>query len=414
MSIKTTDRSVPSGHPRTRLGVIALVFYLLYMQMFSMFATDMYTPALPSMSAYFATGESLVNLTVMLFFAFMLVGMLLFGPLSDKYGRKPLLCVGCVFYSLASLVCALAFSIWMLLIARIFQALASGMVEVVAMALVKDCFDGRARENVLLWTQALFILGPIAAPLVGGWTLLFFTWRASFFILMALGLFGFLMSLVFKESLPPDQRITGSPLSSFGGLVKVARNRSFTLFMLVTTAFSAVPFTTYLMASPYIYEGHFSLSPQAYSYFFGATAALSVLAVPLYKLTQRWVSLRRMTSVLIVLAGLAGVGILVMGARSVVFFFLCMVVLYITGSMIRPYSTNILLEMCTNDVGAASSLMNFTYIVLGVIGAVPVLLVGEHSTAAIGLLILVGAACSLGLWFVLLRSRCVVSGVKDE
>jgi DHA1 family bicyclomycin/chloramphenicol resistance-like MFS transporter len=382
--------------------------------MFALFATDMYTPALPSLPDYFHASETLVNSTVMIFFLFMLVGMLIFGPISDKYGRKPVLYAGCAIYSLASLSIVFAPSIWVLIIGRIFEALGSGMASVVGMALIKDCFSGKTRENVLLWAQVFFTLGPIAAPLIGGATLLVFDWRATFVILTVLGVFAFVMTIFFKESLPPERRMTGSVLSSFGGLVRVTKNGKFVLFMLISCIFTSVFFTGYLMAAPYIYEGHFGFSPQAYAAFFGATAGVSILGVPLYKLFSRFVSLRVLTPVLIGLVGLAGLIILFLGHLSVAVFFTAMAVSSIVATMVRPYSMNILLEMQTDDIGAASSVMNFTPTIIGVLGTVPVLIIGAHYTVVLGVLIVVGVLISLILWIVLMRSSYTIPKVKER
>ncbi|MDR1082755.1 MAG: MFS transporter, partial [Coriobacteriales bacterium] len=243
------------------MGRVALVFYVLYCQLFSMFATDMYTPALPVLAGQLATSDSLANLTLVVFFVFLMVGMVLFGPISDRVGRKPVLYLGCVLFTLTSLACAFAQNITTLIIARLFQALAAGMIEVVGMALVKDCFDGKTRENVLLWIQAAFVLGPIIAPLIGGQVLIFFSWRATFVVLAILGVFGLLMTVLFRESLLPEQRMSGTLLHSYVGLVRVTRRKPFMLFLFATSVFTALPFLAYLMAAPYVYENFFGFSP---------------------------------------------------------------------------------------------------------------------------------------------------------
>jgi DHA1 family bicyclomycin/chloramphenicol resistance-like MFS transporter len=399
----------PSTKPKARP---ALVFYILYVQMFAMFATDMYTPALPDLITYFATSESLVNLTLMVFFAFMLVGMLIFGPLSDKYGRKPILYAGCALFTCASLACAFATTIGMLIGARIIQALATGMVEVVGMTLIKDCFDGKRRETILLWAQAAFVLGPIAAPLIGAQVLLFFSWRATFVILAALGLLGFGMTAPFKESLPVEARLTeGSLASSLKGLLNVAKSRSFTVFMLVTCVFVALPFMAYLTTAPYIYEGFFGLSAQEFSYCFGATVALSIVGIPLYKLASGRVPLRVLTPALVIISGAAGVAMMLLGRQSLIFFLVCVLILYITSMIIRPYSTNILLEMRSVDVGSASSVMNCSYTICGLLGTLPVILLGADNIGLLGALMLLGALISLGLWVYLVRAKLAVKGV---
>jgi DHA1 family bicyclomycin/chloramphenicol resistance-like MFS transporter len=374
----------------------------------------MYIPSLPILTNFFAVSEPLINLTLTLFFVFMLVSMLIFGPISDRYGRRPILFLGCTCFVLASLACALANSVEMLIAARILQAISAGMVEVVGVALVKDCFDGSTRENVLIWSQVAFVLGPIAAPLAGGLILAYASWQMIFAVLAGLGAVGLVATFFFPESLPPTERVSGALAASFNGLIRVVSIKPFMVFMLVTMVFAALPFTAYLMAAPYVYEVHFGFSPQEYSYFFGATAAFSVLGIPFYKLAKRKVSLRHLTTAIIIIAGLAGLAMLLFAQLSVWVFFASILGFYIVITMVRPYSLNLLLGMCAADVGSASSVINCAYTVCGIIGTLPLIIAGGYYSALTGGLIILGCLISLALWIYLLRSPLLVPGVKDK
>ena len=105
------------------LGMKGMVFFITLTNMFVPLSTDLYLPALPTMSQYFNVSGSLVNLTLVGFFFFFAVGTLLFGPLSDKYGRRIILLVGSGLYSLMSLTCALAPNVYVMIFARVFQGI---------------------------------------------------------------------------------------------------------------------------------------------------------------------------------------------------------------------------------------------------------------------------------------------------
>jgi DHA1 family bicyclomycin/chloramphenicol resistance-like MFS transporter len=405
--------SAPTPPLYSRPKLVFLIFYILFMQMFSMFSTDMYNPALPGMVENLHTTETLVNATIAIFFLFMMVGTLIFGPISDKIGRRPLLIAGSALYAVASAACAFSPNIYALLVARSVQAIAAGMAQVVGTAIVKDLFEGKMRENVLMVTQAFFVLGPILAPLIGGQILIFTTWRAIFVLLIAFGVINVILSCFFKESLPVEERHTGSVLSSLSGLIDVAKSRTFVLFMMATMAFAALPFNTYLIGSSHIYETHFGFTPQQFSLIFGANAALSTCGLLLLKLAQRFIGLKRLTTVLQIVTLAAGVVMVFAGPSYLWCFFPAMLIFNMACVIVRPYSMNILFEMRARDIGSAASFMGVAYSVMGLVGMIPVLL-GADYIISLGVLIVLGVIVSGACWIAALRSGETIPRITEE
>ncbi|MDR0592535.1 MAG: MFS transporter [Bifidobacteriaceae bacterium] len=395
-----------------RRGTPFIVFFLVLLMMFVMFSTDMYAPALPQMAEQFGESESLVNMTVALFFAFNIVGMLVLGPVSDKTGRRPVLFVAIGLFTAASVGCAAAWGIWALIGFRVVQAIACGGIMSVNLAVVKDSFVDGSRVTVLMITQAISVVGPIAAPVFGAQLLVWFSWRATFVVLTVLGLVALGCCVAFRESLAPEDRAPGALVTSLRGLAVVGRNWRFMVFLLATAAFSAMPFNLYLTAAPFIYEGYFGLSPQAYSYFFGATAALAVVGLGVYRLVSRRVSLASLTTVLIGCAGLTGVGLLLVGHASPWAFFLFMLAFQMIGTMIRPYAANVLLSLQETDTGAASSMMNCSLQLLGFAAMMPAVLAGGDYLTSLAILICLGFVISMALWVFLMRSPAEIPHVK--
>ena len=122
---------------------------------FPALSTDLYLPALPSMSEQLNCSVALVNLSLVVFFIFVSTSSIIWGPLSDKYGRKRILLIGVPLYVLSSFFCVLSQSVFQLIAARIFQAIGGGAAMAVNLAIVKDVFPGKKRERTLAFVTVL-------------------------------------------------------------------------------------------------------------------------------------------------------------------------------------------------------------------------------------------------------------------
>ena len=160
--------------PQPKLGAMGLIVFIILANTIIPFSIDMYTPAVPSLPGYFNTTEWMVNFTLMGFFLFLTISSLLIGPISDKLGRKPVLVASIAIYTAGGALCAIAPNILTLIGARLVQATGAGGITSVSMALVKDCFVAERRERMIAIIQVLAVVGPVIAPLVGGFLLRFF------------------------------------------------------------------------------------------------------------------------------------------------------------------------------------------------------------------------------------------------
>ncbi len=397
--------------PQSKLGPAGLIVLLVITGLITPLSLDMYTPAVPHMTEYFDTTASVVNFTLVGYFLFFAVGLLLFGPLSDRYGRRPVLLAGVAGYTAASGLCALAPTIELLIAFRVLQALGAGAMSAVSTAVVKDAFKAEKREAVLSVIQVMFVVGPVLAPVLGALILQVADWRVTFWALAVVGALCIVLAVLFEETLPQRERYCGTVLGSIGKLGTVAKNKGFSVF-LVIVGLCNLPYMAYIAVGSYVYISFFGLNELGYSVYFAVAALLTAGGPFIWLWASKYTSARRFTSILLIVAVLAGVVMLLIGELSPVLFCITFLVFALTESCIRPYSTNILLSQQEGDTGAASSLINFTHTAIGSVGMLMAVLPWPSYVFGIGTLITGVMFLAVIGWAVLLKSRIPLVGIK--
>src|SRR5574340_191554 len=143
-------------------------------------STDLYLPALPALATYFGSDVSRVQLTLSVFLAGFAVAQIVYGPLSDRFGRRPVMLAGLTIYLLASVACAFAVSIDGLIAARFLQALGACAGPVLGRAIVRDVYGPVEAARVLAYISGAMAIAPMLGPMLGGWLTVLFGWRANF------------------------------------------------------------------------------------------------------------------------------------------------------------------------------------------------------------------------------------------
>ena len=392
------------------LGKTGLVLFITLMNMFIPLSTDLYLPALPSMSEIFGVPTALTNLTLVAFFFFYAVGTLFWGPMSDKYGRRKILIIGAALYTASSMICALAPSVYVLIAARVAQGIGAGAITSVSMALIKDCYNGKTRESILAIVQTVSGLAPMLAPVVGAFFLQFTDWRGSFWLLTVAGAACLVLSVFYQETLPEDEKYHGTVFGAIGRLFAVGKNVSFIvpcfLFSLYNLAFMG-----YISMSSYIYVEYFGLSEQTYSYFFAANAALSMIGPMAYVKFFSNANKKTFAAVCFTVYAICGAAIILVGGLHPALFWLGFMPFSLAGTITRPFSTNIMLDQQTGDTGSASSLIGGVATVFGSIGMVTASLF-SNPVFGLGAIILLSGVASLVGWTFLMKSNLPLKGVK--
>ena len=401
------------ARPQRRLGPFGLVVLLVVGALVTPLSLDMYTPAVPHMTEFFGTSEAMVNLTLVGYFLFFAVGLLIFGPVSDRYGRKPVLVAGILAYALASAACALSTSIGMLIAMRVLQALGAGAVSAVSTAVVKDAVVPERREALLSLVQVMFVVGPVLAPVVGALVLQVADWCMTFWVLAGIGAVCSALALLFDETLPADERYEGSVTGSLKQLGVVARNKGFSAFLGIVGLYN-LPFMAYIAVGSYVYITFFGLSELEYSLYFAVAALLTVFGPFAWLAASRFVSARRFTGILLGVGLASGLAMLAVGELSPTLFCLTFLAFALAEAAVRPYSTNILLSQQEGDTGAASSLINFAHTAIGCVGMLVAVLPWPNFVTGIGIIIVASMGVGILGWIALLRSHVPLAGIKDD
>lgn len=177
--------------PATQRGVPLMALISIGLMMQSA-ATDTYVGALPSLSQYFGAGMTTVQLTLSFFLLGFAVGQLIVGPISDRFGRRPALLLGMILFLLGSLGCAIAPTIWVLIVARFFQAIGCCTGFIIARAVLRDVYEPAEGMRMMVKASFWLSLAPLFGPIVGGYLDAWFGWRAIFLMhaALAIGIFG--------------------------------------------------------------------------------------------------------------------------------------------------------------------------------------------------------------------------------
>lgn len=257
-----------AGTPGRRTGLILLLGALTA---FPALSIDMYLPALPSIARDLDAPLGAVQTSLSVFFGGMAVGQLVYGPLSDRFGRRPPLIAGIVLYVLASIACALAPTIEWLWAGRLGQALGGCAGVVIARAAVRDTFD--VLDSARVFSRLVLVMGaaPILAPLLGGQVLEVADWRAIFWFL---GAFGAVALLAVLWRMPETH--AGTPRAARPAVVArtfaaILRDRSF-LQPAATAALAQGALFAYLVSSPAVLIAQYGVPPPLFGWFFGANA----------------------------------------------------------------------------------------------------------------------------------------------
>lgn len=249
-------------------------FFLVLMLMTATgpFSMQIFLPALPAIQHSFGVSQSFVQLALSLSMISIAVSTLFYGPLSDRFGRKPVLVGGMALFLAGSLLSTFAPSVGLLILGRIAQAAGAAAGMVLSRAIVRDIYGAAEAPKAINYLTIAMVIAPMIAPVIGGFLTEGFGWRANFAATAALGLLvGALVVGLLHETLSSAERAhsrDGSiARSALGGLRRVAQSRRFWGYTLIST-FSMAIFFAFVAGAPYLMNGLLKRPPSEYGLWF--------------------------------------------------------------------------------------------------------------------------------------------------
>ena len=359
---------------------VSLVIVLGLLAAFGPLSLDMYLPALPGVADDLSTSASTAQLSLTACLIGLALGQVLVGPLSDITGRKKPLIIVLIVYAIASLLCAFADHIVLLIVLRFIQGASGGAGAVISRAISSDMYQGKALTKFLSMLMLVNGLAPILAPVVGGVILSFSTWHMVFYILAGYGVLMVMLSLPLEETLPTEARREGAFAVIVHDFKALFRNRRFLIMLLLQSLTYGVLFS-YISASPFITQKIFHLSAQQFSYMFAANGVGLIIASQLTaKLIDRYDEFTILKwGQLVQLIGMLLTAAVLLLHLPVWLLFIAFFLLIAPVSMIGTTGFSIAMQVQQQGAGSASSILGLMQFMIGALLSPLVGLMGETS-----------------------------------
>ncbi|WP_336854247.1 Bcr/CflA family multidrug efflux MFS transporter [Pseudescherichia vulneris] len=351
---------------------LRIVFILGLLAMLMPLSIDMYLPALPVIAQQFGVPAGSAQMTLSTYILGFALGQLLYGPMADSIGRKPVILGGTLIFAAAASACALAQSIDQLITLRFYHGLAAAAASVVINALMRDIYPKEEFSRMMSFVMLVTTVAPLLAPMIGGAVLVWLSWHAIFWILAIAALLASLMIFFFiSETLPVERRQPFHIRTTLGNFATLFRHKRVLSYMLAS-GFSFAGMFSFLSAGPFVYIELNHVLPQNFGYYFALNIVfLFIMTIINGRFVRRVGALRMFRAGLWIQFAMA-LWMVLSAAFDVGFWALVMGVAAFVGcvSLVASNAMAVILDEFPHMAGTASSLAGtFRFGIGAIVGA---------------------------------------------
>jgi MFS transporter, DHA1 family, multidrug resistance protein len=368
---------------------VLLIFIVGSLSAFGPLSLDMYLPAFPDMTDDLSASASRIQLTLTACMIGLGLGQAFAGPLSDVLGRRIPLVAGLLLFTVFSLLCMFAPNAEVLIVLRFFQGMSGAAGIVLARAVVRDLYSGPALAQFFSMVMMINGMAPILAPIIGGQLLRFTTWHGVFLVLAGFSSLLLLAVLTWlPETLPRERRQTGGIKPMLASFRVLLADRLFLGYGLSAgLAFGAM--FVYIAGSSFVIQNIYDVSPQAYSFMFGANALGIVTLAQINARVVRKAGPRRMMTIGVTqsaIGGLSLLGVVLLDLGLIPILISLFVVVSAIG-FIAPNTAALAMANYPDSAGSASALIGLLQFAIGGMVAPLAGIAGENTAVPMAILI---------------------------
>lgn len=343
------------------------IVLLIFLSAISPVALNIFIPSMPNLTASLGTTHTVAQLTLTLYLVAFALSQLVHGPLSDKYGRRPVLLIGIALYIISSLACSFAVNIEQLIIGRIFQAIGGCTGVVITRAIVRDLYQRDKAASILGYMTMVMALAPLTSPTIGGFIDQYSSWRGTFYFVSVIGIILFIFSFKGLHETNHNRIQSINVVEIASKYLILLKERQYLGFV-TGMAFSSSVFFSFIAGAPFLVTKILKLEPSVYGFYFVMVSIGYMVGNFLSgKLTTQLGSFKMfmLSNIILFIAMIVLLYFSYIGISKPLYLFLPMSFVACANGLAIPSAMASALSIRPEIAGTASGLAGFTQIAMG-------------------------------------------------